>query len=348
MHGNHRLSKLITNSQDISRQFYNESVTKKPVCVIYITGSGRSGSTVLDIVIGNHKNIFGAGELINVVKSAWINNEYCSCGEKGKTCEFWSNVRQEWENSIRSKDLEKYITLQKMFEKFGMRSLLMLIREKIHFTTQFKMYAIQTRSLFRAIHSVSGNKIIVDSSKNPIRALALSMIPGIDMHIIHLVRDGRGVTWSNKKAFKKNVKMGLQRELYAKPVWRTAAFWIVVNLLSTSVRHWISPHKSILVRYEDFVTCPSETLLKIGDLVNCDFGEVVKDIENQTGLTISHTIAGSRMRMLGRVNLKLDEEWKTKLPLIDKWLFWVFAGWLLNSYRYNTIVKPPDTNGIQK
>ena len=34
---------------------------EKPVTVLQITGLGRSGSTILDIVLGNHPNIQSVG-----------------------------------------------------------------------------------------------------------------------------------------------------------------------------------------------------------------------------------------------------------------------------------------------
>src|SRR3712207_8630396 len=52
-------------------------------------------------------------------------------------------------------------------------------------------------TLFRS--AVSGKPVIVDSSKSPARALALGMVPGIDLYVVHLVRDGRGVATSLRK-----------------------------------------------------------------------------------------------------------------------------------------------------
>jgi hypothetical protein len=47
------------------------------VKVVYVIGYGRSGSTVLGVLLGNHPAIACGGELINMVQRAWLTPEYC-------------------------------------------------------------------------------------------------------------------------------------------------------------------------------------------------------------------------------------------------------------------------------
>jgi hypothetical protein len=46
--------------------------TEKPVRVLKIMGLGRSGSTILDIVLGNHPQIESVGEVGNLIRTGWI------------------------------------------------------------------------------------------------------------------------------------------------------------------------------------------------------------------------------------------------------------------------------------
>ncbi len=91
--------------------------SETPVKVLYITGAGRSGSTILDIVLGNHPDIESTGELSNLVRNGWIGGEslkgierkrvrvpICTCGRRtdipdvedaAEACPFWSSVRRE-------------------------------------------------------------------------------------------------------------------------------------------------------------------------------------------------------------------------------------------------------------
>jgi len=309
-----------------------------PLKVLYIMGSGRSGSTMLDTVLGNHPQVESVGELINVATSAWINTEYCACGQKGNECSFWTKVKKEFEKTIGSQDIHKYIELQSQFEAPNVQGFFRLLREKKKFSPLFQAYATQTLALFSAIRKVSGKTVIVDSSKHSKRALALSIVPGIDIHIIHLIRDGRGVSWSLRKPYSKNTQFGIQNDIPARPIWRTAIFWIISNLLSTWTRTQVDPSKSIRLRYEDFMTEPKMELNKIGNFIGLDFESIGKAAENGEEFVVGHTIAGNRLRMSGKIRLTLDEEWKHKLPKKDKLLFWIIAGWLMNVYQYKRII----------
>ena len=92
--------------------------TETPVKVLEITGLGRSGSTILDLVLGNHPDIESVGEVGNIFLSDWISREslrgsdsktrrlpICTCDKRldvlyvdtpDEACPFWSGVRSEW------------------------------------------------------------------------------------------------------------------------------------------------------------------------------------------------------------------------------------------------------------
>ncbi|MBD1903539.1 sulfotransferase [Trichocoleus sp. DQ-A3] len=310
--------------------------------ILYIGGVGRSGSTVLSTLLGNHPSIESVGELTNLPRRGWINNEYCACGERCSICSFWSKVRAEWVKSIGFDDIERYLALQNTFESMNFQSMksflcwLRLFRERMNGSPQFQAYSEWTCALFQTICSVSKKSIIVDSSKNPVRALALSMMPEIDVYLIHLVRDGRGVAHSLKKAYKQHQKGGIEETLQAWPVWKTAIFWSDVNLQSELLRSQFDPGKSIRVLYEDFATNPKKTLERIGHLIECDFDEVANAVTAGEAMKVGHAIAGNRLRMRGTVQLQADTEWIDRLPVQEQNLFWLLAGWLMQQYGYKT------------
>ena len=43
--------------------------------VLKITGLGRSGSTILDVVLGNHPQIESVGEVGNLIRNGWISRK---------------------------------------------------------------------------------------------------------------------------------------------------------------------------------------------------------------------------------------------------------------------------------
>lgn len=235
------------------------------VNTLYIMGYGRSGSTFLDIVLGNHADIQGLGELTNVVGRGWGAGGLCSCGERANRCPFWAKVRQRWNELSGRDDAERYYpSLQEKFEWYSSLPRLLLERRKP--SSEFREYARLTSTLLEAVRAVGDKPIVVDSSKSPIRALALFTASEVDLCVVHLVRDGRGVAASLDRSWRKDEKAGITRDIKARPVWRTALFWALTNLISGWVRRRLGSEKAFMVRYDDLVSNPPEVLGEIGCL----------------------------------------------------------------------------------
>jgi hypothetical protein len=90
--------------------------------------------------------------------------------------------------------------------------------------------------LFTAVARVAGREGVVDSSKNPVQALALSRSTEIDLTILHLMRDARGVAWSFSGPGQK------RRMPHAVP--KTARLRILITLICSFVNKFA--HKSLL------------------------------------------------------------------------------------------------------
>jgi len=306
-------------------------LTENPVRVLYIMGTARSGSTILDTVLGNHKNVESVGELINLPINGWCNNEYCACGSRANNCPYWSGVQDKWMRSTGLSDFHEYINLHNTMAQLWQR--FRVFRTPDRSSVEFKKYAYLTMSLYKEIQAASGKEIIVDSSKNPLRAYLLSLIPGIDLRVVHLVRDARGVAWSKKKAYKKNEKDGVQKDLKSNYIWYTAINWDRINLRCEWVRKKLDPKFSIKISYEEFVKEPRNTLNRIGELIDVDYSDVATNIEENRTMTVGHTVAGNKLRMSSNIQLKLDEEWKHGLSKLEQFLVWLITSGLLKRYK---------------
>lgn len=302
--------------------------------VVYIAGVGRSGSTVLDSVLGNHPLIQSVGELSRLASDAWVQNFYCSCGRRSSDCPFWAAVRQAWCDANGRITIQEYIEIQNEVERFRYRPL--LLREGLKNSPTFQMYTEQTVTLLKAIQSVSGCTTIVDSSKGVERAFALSLIPEIDLRIIQLVRDPRGVVWSHKKAFTRDLQNGLPRDIHPQPAWRAALYWCRMNMQADWLRRRLGPEKGLLVRYEDFMLDTLSVLRKIGNFIGIDLENVERAIDGGEKLYFDHTIAGNRVRMKGELRLKYDQEWREKLPVRDQRVTELLTAWLMARYGYKS------------
>jgi hypothetical protein len=329
--------------------------TETPVKVLKITGLGRSGSTILDVVLGNHSQIESVGEASNLIRNGWISREslreipknrlrvpICTCGKRldvlyvdapDEACPFWSSVRREWVQRADRDSIESYPKLQNDFEL--KRRWPRLLYEKRRPSAAFRSYARLTRTFFESIRAVSGKPIIVDSSKSPARALAFGMIPGIDLYVVHLVRDGRGVITSLRKTFKKDVEAGIMWDHKGHPMWKTVVRWIVLNLATEWICIQLGPKRTMRLRYEDFVADPKSALEKIGTLIELDLTDVADAASSGKPMHAGHNIGGNRTKKSGTITLRPDaKEWKSALSPTEQRLSWISMGWLMRRYGY--------------
>ncbi|MBK1669472.1 hypothetical protein CKO28_15645 [Rhodovibrio sodomensis] len=301
--------------------------------VIYIVGAGRSGSTVLDTILGNHRDVESFGELTNAPR-AWDNpDEYCACGVQAESCPFWRKVRRVWA-SKRPAELTEHDwrDLRDRYER--LRGLANLLREGARGDARFQTYAAGLHGFYAALAEVAGTNTIVDSSKIPTRALALTWVDQLDVRFVHLVRDGRGIAWSLRKPYAKAPEAGVQNALAPQPVARSAAMWWIVNAVAERALRRLSAEKRICVRYEDFVEDPDTALRRIGTAADLDFGSVARMLARGDSFTVGHTVAGNRVRMAGAVRLKPDLEWHGSLSRRQRAVFWLIAGRMAARYGY--------------
>jgi hypothetical protein len=333
-----------------------------PVRVLMITGLDRSGSTILDIVLGNHPHIESVGEVANIFVNGWISREslrgvdpkqrrvpICTCGKRldvlyvdapDEACPFWSCVRREWVERTDPESIENYPKLRDNFERTRSATLVQqyvhLLHEKRRRSTSFRSYAGLTRAFFESIRAVSGKPLIVDSSKSPVRAFALSMVPGIDLYVIHLVRDGRGVIASRRKVLKKDLRAGIMWDHKGFPMWRTVVRWMLLNLAAEWACAQLGPDRTMRLRYEDFVADPKGALERIGSLIELDLTDVADAVSSGKPMQAGHNVGGNRTRKSTIITLRpeLAEEWKTALAATEQRLSWLSVGWLMRRYGY--------------
>ena len=332
--------------------------TEAPVKVLKITGLGRSGSTILDVVLGNHPDVESVGEVGNIVRNGWISREslrgidpsklrvpICTCGKRldvlyvdtpDEACPFWSSVRREWLERADGESIESYPRLQNDFEL--KRRWPRLLYERRRPSATFRSYARLTRTFFESIRAVSGKPLIVDSTMVPVRTLALGMVPGIDLYVVHLVRDGRGVITSLRKTFEKDVQAGIMWDHKGRPMWKTAVRWIVLNLASEWICIQLGPKRTMRLRYEDFVADPKGALERIGSLIELDLRDVADAASSGEPMQAGHNIGGNRTKKSGTITLRPDaQEWRTALSPTEQLLSWTSMGWLLRRYGYDRI-----------
>jgi hypothetical protein len=297
--------------------------------VVYILGYGRSGSTILDIVLGSDPTIQSVGEL-DLLSREWEDRS-CSCGLSYDACAFWSRVRFHTEKAIGPQAVETREQALRCVETLRAYPLLLMHRIP---SCRAQAYRELLRAELAAIAHVSGKPTILDSSKSAReaagRALAIRRIAGVPVKMIHLVRDGRAVLWSVKRG--DNVRLGdgcsEDAAAFSCPALRAVGGWVLANAIAL-LTALVSERGTVLrVRYEDFVRDPRRELIRIGEFLGRDLTAIADRIERGETFAAGHNTGGNRAGKAGPLRLREDREWETRLGRTDRALYWAL-GWPL-------------------
>lgn len=275
--------------------------------VLYITGAGRSGSTILDRVLGSLPGVGSFNELNNVLEHGFKLNWGCACGHAFQHCSYWHGVAER--AGLDDATIERGIQLSHRFDRTRMfpvlYSGLMTTRTRLALTE----YRMILRRMLRAMSAQANLDTIVDSSKMPTRALVLAGVKGVSVRVIHLVRDPRAVAsaWRNAK-----FDPGKAEAMDRYSVRRTLLFWAARQLLSERLSRKL-PY--IRLRYEDFASHPAETL---GDIFGFVPGWSDRDSpissNGEVRLSSIHSVSGNPDRFAtGVTRIRLDQRWR-ELP----------------------------------
>lgn len=288
---------------------------ERPTRVVYVLGGVHSGSTLLGLLLARHPAIEAPGELRTLV-DAWRRGHFCSCGLRVRECAFWTAVVREWLQRSRLESVEVYEGLRQRAE--SVRCLPMLVLRTRRPSPPFQRYLEATASLFATIASLSGRPVVVDTSKTAARACTLNLVPEVDVRLVHLVRDPRGVCFSMTKPRAEDLAAGVPSTRGPQPVRRTAARWILRNVIAAWVRRRHDPARSVLVRYEDLVADLSGTLGRIAAAIDVDLGEVIRGVRQGEAIETRHVATGNRLRMAKAIQFRFDDEWTRAMPARDR------------------------------
>jgi hypothetical protein len=285
-------------------------MSEAPLPVLYIGGLGRSGSTLVDRVLGQTPGVCSVGELVFLWERALSANELCGCGMPFDECPFWKEVGVTAFGGWDRIDPAALRARQRRVDRNRYIPAMLAPRLAPSYRRRLEPYAEALGRLYRAIAEVTGATLIVDSSKHASTAALLRDVPGIDPRIVQLFRDPHGVAWSWSKRVERPDAAGTSLMARVGPA-RIAARWQGYNALLALVR---SPGG--VLRYEDFVEHPEEAtrrLLALGGLEPASLPQFVAS--RTVRLDVDHTVAGNPLRFrTGDVEIRADDEWRRSMP----------------------------------
>ena len=171
-------------------------MTVDPVPVVFIAGMGRSGSTLLDRMLGQLPGWWSLGEVVHLWQRGVIDNELCGCGKAFSDCPVWTRIGEAGFGGWDRFDAPGALRLKESVERDRFIPLLLRPGTRPAFQRRLASYQAILSRLHHGVREATGATVVVDSSKHVSAALALRQNPDVDLHVVHLVRDSRGVAYS--------------------------------------------------------------------------------------------------------------------------------------------------------
>jgi hypothetical protein len=323
--------------------------SSQTVAVAYIGGSGRSGSTVLALLLGKLPGLIPIGGLMNLWERGLQKNYLCGCGAHFRDCPFWDSVGQEafggWEN-VEADDL---LRLKHEVTRYRHMPWLVVPRPPSAFVEKLGEYSTYVTSVYQAVSRVSGCPIVVDNSHDPLHALLLRRAPDLRTHVLHLVRDSRGVAFSASKQM-------VRPEATASPTYMerhssadASLEWLLANLPFQAMS--TSSLRPIRIYYESLIASPATEIARIAKFLGSQISpsELSTFATDSIDITDNHMMSGNPHR-LGRtqIQLRLDEEWRTKMRPSDRMIVTLLTSPLALPYGYLGARRSPQARSASK
>lgn len=268
--------------------------------IIYIGGYGRSGSTLVDLLIGQHKNIASGGELVHVVKDVQ-KNKLCTCGEHANHCMVWKRFKKYLQN-MNSTDINynKLNNSKKNVE--SLKTLMSIILGLKIFQPPKKnidSFILIEESLDYAFSGAGYFQFRIDSSKSArlatARALSLKHFALKDVYFIHLIRHPLGVASSLKKGCNRKLEAGLASggTLF---MFRGLLSWGISNIVALLTRMKLGRNKSICLDFDELLSSPEKIVQEIFKLLKLEDNGVIQYVKGNQDQAPLHILSGNRMR----------------------------------------------------
>jgi hypothetical protein len=290
---------------------------------LFICSATRSGSTLLDRLLGVHPLALPVGELHQLPKNLALNS-VCSCGEPARNCAFWRPVVQRageiigadlWRDPyalglgyIKSGvevDRERHGRAYRLLRSFHLRYVELMLKTGAdpQWTPGLGGYASELRNhrmLHDVLREVSSKRLVVDSSKGFRYGVGVYRLDPGGTRLVLLSRDGRGVMASKMRSgLPRNVALAQWVNYYAR-----ALPWI---------ERYVDPSHVLRLRYEDLVADPQREVARVLEFAGLDATEMAPIGE----ATEPHILNGNPMRHESLAKIRPDERWMRELTSDD-------------------------------
>lgn len=274
------------------------------VRVVFVVGKGRSGSTLLDDMLGTLRGVESLGEVRQVWDRGAMADYTCSCGLHVVDCPVWGEVTAAAVGTTPAAFAA--VAAEQASVHSWWRAPLMLARPR---TRRVRRFGEILGHVYRHLARVTGADTLVDSSKWPLHVGLLGDVPGIEPWGLHLVRDPRAVAHSYTRTKR---RVPGQPEMPRFGAVHSSLSWTARNVASEIGLGRLPPARVRRVRYEDLVDQPRASLVDLGRWLGAPDPDAAFVDDRTLHLDDAHLIGGNPRRFdRGDVTIAADEAWRS-------------------------------------
>jgi hypothetical protein len=268
---------------------------------VYVTGDGRSGSTLLGSLLATALGAFDCGEL-HLLWASRIDGRLCTCGVEVALCSVWAVVAADVRDQLGLPDDETVAEIAR--GRLRQRQLLGPRLPGPHRDELALRWATEA-----AIERVTGADALIDSSKLSSVLWTASHLPRT-LGVVHLVRDPRAVAFSWSRPTPDPSLGGAPME--RKPPVRSAADWLRAHVTIERVLRRLDGDRVVRIRYEDLVRDP---VAAIGSIMGGGDADATPTAFAAAVDRPSHAIAGNPTRFRADQRIAPDERWQHEMSV---------------------------------
>ena len=264
--------------------------------VLYVGGMPRSGSTLLTWMLGELPQHVAVGELFYLWSPGITRNQLCGCGRSFSDCPFWQQVGETAFGGWDAVDTERVVTLLADVDKTSRIPGILLAGLLPSFRRRVEEYLGLMERVYGAISRVSGGATVVDGSKRPSLAYLLRASREVDLRVVQIVRDPRGVVHSWSKQVQLPPGSGSRGYLKVRSTRQITRRWITVNAMIRLIGRTGVP--LMVVRYEDLVREPKRIISQIAEFSGLSTGADPAGFVDGSSVHLerAHMVEGGRVR----------------------------------------------------
>lgn len=268
--------------------------------IIYIAGSPHSGSTLLDQILATAPNTFSVGEVKHLDKFLQSDSTIVDdTGARAVESDFWYHFVKQKKDFI-----PKAGASERLLSWYN-RASIMVTGKPAKVPRRYK----NNVQLYQTISEIAEEKkeekieTIIDCSKVLSRLVEIKERTDLEVFVIHIVRDVRGVAASHKKRGNNPITWGVR--------------WLISNLgIARYVRKNFYDYSYITISYEDLVRNPEAVINSLVEMTGCrlDYDSLIDSVNHD----VSYRFGGNGLRQREFTGIHPDTSWPHRLSRLQQ------------------------------